>query len=559
MYLQSDRQGLTPEEQPKTLVLLCQTLDGLANGLDVASVSEWLRETDPAVQVEIIDDVCRRPAAISRTSAAQAKRLVLGLCSADYSELEIQSQARKVGLDPLSVEIVNLGAYCALTHPRPLATDRAKLLLAAAVARARAFPGSGPENVKPILLRQHQKVSRRALFTLPPISYRAVASVEAERCASEEGCRQCIEVCPRGALTASDGRVTVDKSACLACGVCLLECPRSAIRLPTHSPPQLKAEMAELLLNPVLDTSQPRALLFVCERNTPALESLGREGFTYPAGWLPVRVPCVGMVPTGWLLQCFALGAAAVGAVTCDGACPFGQRERIEGRLDFCRDLLGLLRGSPGDVRLLKPTSGAEMAETLNQPLEGGAPHRDGHHRDAPRSGPLSAVMALHRLAQEYDAPSTLSLSHAHSPLGAVQIDRDGCTGCGACATTCPTAALALRSEDGRVAITFDPALCTGCAQCDRWCPEQAILIDRVTDLQLLSGGKVTLFEEREVRCEACGNVIGPAAMLRRIEALLYPNGDANSSIMAAITRRCPSCRAIGGRPAGPLEAGRTT
>ena len=136
MYLQSDQQGQTPEDRPKTLVLLCQTLDGLANGLDVASVSEWLRETDPAVQVEIIDDVCRRPAAISRASAAQARRLVLGLCSADYSGLEIQSQARKVGLDPLSVEIVNLGVYCALTHPRPLATDRARLLLAAAVARA---------------------------------------------------------------------------------------------------------------------------------------------------------------------------------------------------------------------------------------------------------------------------------------------------------------------------------------------------------------------------------------------------------------------------------------
>ena len=181
MHLQDDGRGLISRERPKTLVLLCQTLDGLANGVDVASLRGWLHETDPAVQVEIIDDVCRRPAAIARASAAQARRLVLGLCSADYSELEIQSQARKVGIDPLSVEIVSLGAYCALTHPRPLATDRARLLLAAAVARARAFPGSGPENVKPVLLRQHQKVSRRALFTLPPISYRAVASVEAER------------------------------------------------------------------------------------------------------------------------------------------------------------------------------------------------------------------------------------------------------------------------------------------------------------------------------------------------------------------------------------------
>ncbi|MEE8347270.1 MAG: hypothetical protein V3S20_07990, partial [Dehalococcoidia bacterium] len=44
-----------------TLVLLCQTLDELGNGLDLAEVRRWFQETDSAVQIEIVSDLCKRP------------------------------------------------------------------------------------------------------------------------------------------------------------------------------------------------------------------------------------------------------------------------------------------------------------------------------------------------------------------------------------------------------------------------------------------------------------------------------------------------------------------
>ena len=203
-------------------------------------------------------------------------------------------------------------------------------------------------------------------------------------------------------------------------------------------------------------------------------------------------------------------------------------------------------------MRLLTPLSGAEMARTLSLPLEHGVGHRDGERRSAPVSGPAAATGALLRLAEEYDASPTSSLAHPYSPLGIVQIDGDRCTGCGACAEACPTGALALRSGENTVSITFDPTLCNGCFECGGRCPEQAIRIDRVTDLQRLSGGRVSLHEDREVRCQGCDTVIGPAAMLRRIEELLYPNGDSNTKTIAAISLRCPSCRIGSPLPTAP-------
>ncbi len=187
------------------------------------------------------------------------------------------------------------------------------------------------------------------------------------------------------------------------------------------------------------------------------------------------------------------------------------------------------------------------MVQALNQPFEGAVRRRGEGLRSASLSGPLAAARALQSLAEDFDVSPSFALAHPYSPLGIVQIDADRCTGCGACAQACPTGALAFQQEDA-VSLTFDPNLCTGCGQCSGWCPEHIMRIDRVTDLQRLSGGRIPLYEDQEVRCEVCGSVIGPAAMLWRIANILSPMGGANEATISTITRLCPSCRLTGVR-----------
>ena len=48
-----------------------------------------------------------------------------------------------------------------------------------------------------------------------------------------------------------------------------------------------------------------------------------------------------------------------------------------------------------------------------------------------------------------------------------MQVDREKCTGCGACAAVCPSGAV--RMEEGRPVL--DQAICTLCGKCENFCP----------------------------------------------------------------------------------------
>jgi Fe-S-cluster-containing hydrogenase component 2 len=55
---------------------------------------------------------------------------------------------------------------------------------------------------------------------------------------------------------------------------------------------------------------------------------------------------------------------------------------------------------------------------------------------------------------------------------GAIQVDREKCTGCQSCVSTCPFNVMKIHSKVN-VAITCD--LCSGNPQCVHYCPENAL------------------------------------------------------------------------------------
>ncbi|MFQ5897619.1 MAG: 4Fe-4S binding protein [Candidatus Methylomirabilia bacterium] len=517
-------------------ILLCGELESLGNDLDVRAVESWLGERFPEARVVRAPGPCENPESFLNSCPIGSGRLILGLCRS-VDKPELHRHLRKRGRDPFEVEVVALGGYGPQVPPRQEGTEKAKALLGGAMARSRAYSGSHPENIKPIL-SWDQRVSRRSLFTLPPLFYEAVPSISAEACAAKEGCRVCVVACPREAIGPADGRgLTLDKSLCTGCGACVSACPRTAIDLPGASPSQLDAQLAALLGGAPAAPS-PRGIVFVCERGVSTLEALAQKGLPYPAGWFPVEVPCIGMVTPAWLLHSLNLGACAVAVLPCSREeCRFGRPDVVRGRVDCTRELLSMLGASPERVRLLDPSDAPTLARELASLPEPLSSHAGARSNGASLFTPRAATRALLDLADAYGAGRDRSLTHPHSPFGVVEVT-EGCTACGACVQACPTGSLALERDREGLALTFEAGLCIGCGECVPVCPESVVRVEQVTDLLRLSRGKHALYRDSEARCEKCGGPVAPRAMLDRIGALL-----GNNPAISTITQYCLPCR----------------
>jgi len=545
-----------------TLVLLC---NGLANPkwrLNLEELGTFLESVFPGVAIEVAPDLCQRLEQVSSIVARRhAARAVFGLCSADYNQVALQTCAKKAGLDPLGLEVVPLGMLCGMAHPQPHSTQKAKALLSAAVAKGRAFQGSRPEQEKLCFMPSDLKVSRRSLLTVPPMSYRPVPGIHQERCAAEAGCSLCATACPRQALQVMGRGLFLDKTRCESCGLCLSVCPRGAVDLPGWSLSQLESQLAALLDSGTLCLGD-FGILFTCQRAVPKLEELAHQGVSYSHQWLPMAIPCLGMVTPAWILQALARGAQAVALLFCGAACPFGQASTIAGRVDFCRTLLRLLGRAPDLVRLAAVSQTKGLLQILEKP--------PAQQRNDPRSRlekplclatPEGSLTAIQYLAGVAGASLDLAVGHTHSPFGLLEFRSDGCTGCLACVERCPTGALASERSGDELAITYAASQCVGCGICAESCPEcatQVLRVNRVTDLGILSRGRVVLYRDRSVICEGCKRAIGSRALVKRLERLL---AESSVAFGAHIARYCPSCRsalAAGVRPRPSHRGGET-
>lgn len=519
---------------PHVGVGLCGDLEH-EHGLALAAVAAALEESSSNVRVEVVPGLCRSPDQVaSLVSRTEASQVALGLCARPTRNDEFQTWARKAGLDPFALELVDLeGADGAET---------AGLVLAGAVARLRAFPGSRPEELKLRLVSFEQRRTRRSLFSLPPTTYAAVASIEEASCLGQQHCGHCISTCPFSAIGSVGVKVIVDRERCESCGLCVTACPTNAIGLPGSALSQYEAEIAALLL-----ADQPNLLVTCRQAASTQAEGNGRAALS--AGWLPVEVPCLGMVTPGWILQALARGASTVALLGCGERCRSDRATVSRERMDFVRELLRLLGESAPSQRVLwmDPDFALTQADA--------SPSRTRDRTDDRALSllePAATTAAAVKLAERYEARPVVSLTHAGSPLGMVRLREETCTACGACPAVCPTEALlSEQGARGETIISFDAGRCVACGNCVRVCPEQALdtlSVDSGIDVLALTRGRVVLKRAQSASCRRCGGPIAPDAMLNRIRTLLGTD-DTSGPLIATLTELCSDCRALESTP----------
>lgn len=512
---------------PRLAVALCDDLEG-SGKVEVQLLARELERLEPGAHVEIVPDLCHGPDRAAEVIVrAHSDRLLLGVCARPQAPHDFQARARRAGLDPFALAFVELGGAPDL--------DTAARIAAAAVARLRAFPGSRPAQLKLRLLSFEHRRSRRSLFTLPPSTYEPVASVDRGSCIGEARCGLCVQACPFGAIAIAGSKAAVDREACASCGVCVTSCPAGAIELPGASLSQVEAEISVLL-----EAEAPR-LVFACRGARQ--DTTG--GTPLSAGWLPVEVPCLGMVTPGWILQALARGASTVALVGCGERCRSGSAAACRDRVDFVRELLRLLgESSPARaVTLLAadaelPSPGAGTTAPPSRLADGAVTLLE----------PDATTEATANFAQRHGARMAATLVHAGSPLGIVGIREETCTACGACTAVCPTEALRYEEgAEGEAVVSFEAAQCIACGNCVPVCPEGAfetLGLRAGIELAALATGRIVLKRAASVRCRRCRAAIAPEAMLTRIRTMLG-NGEESAALVATVTELCSDCRAL--------------
>jgi len=409
--------------------------------------------------------------------------------------------------------------------------ERVKLLLWAQVMRQSVSGQIPPQGWKLRFAKPQDEISRRELFEMIVPEYQVIPYVESDRCIGGERCHLCHERCPFDAIVIRDEQISIDGLKCQACGACTAVCPHNAVVYSTFTLDQLEQEMKGLLLSggKILE---PRMIALVCQGSKP-------NQHRYPANMLPIELPCLMVASPQLMLRAFDLGAQGLAVISDKEGCQFGfDLDKWQGNIQFVQELLkryGIkaerikaFRGD--DLKQELAQFAEEIAELHPTPLQSAISTEEN----------LNLPALIYRLGKKLGIPQEGTIAAGSVPFGKLELDSTQCTGCGVCASNCPTEALTfLPSSDGdSYQMLFHHQSCVGCGQCVKICPEECLYLENILELDRLGAPPEAIFTDGLVSCEECRAPIAPMAMIESVRAKITAVGGLNYKLEV-----CPSCR----------------
>lgn len=294
-------------------------------------------------------------------------------------------------------------------------------------------------------------------------------------------CRACESVCPVKAIRVGETAIELTEN-CARCGRCAAACPMGALAHPGFSVPETPRENG-------------RSLSVDCWKVPGKLSPDGS-----------VRVPCLGGMSAGRILELAAAGAVSLELLDrgwCYVCSAGSSREHpAHASLEQARSLLdavGLdasrlptLRVVPLPLHLMPVEIPAPTTETK-------LGRRGFFSMLAAKTAitvdkvmPLAQAASLRR--RGFEKKPVPSLERERLLLGTALIGKDtgvtppyalfyrvgvtnACNNHQLCASVCPTGALAVFEEEHRTELMFDTRICIGCDECRAICPSGALSV----------------------------------------------------------------------------------
>ncbi len=397
--------------------------------------------------------------------------------------------------------------------------------------------------------------------------------------AGEQGCNECVDACPHGAVDRpAEDEVSFDLGSCQNCGACTSSCPTGATKLDEPGNERIAREVEALLyssddggfVSSLLGGSDPGIdtpiVAFVCsEQAQEALREYGRMAASGQAAVeyppiLPVEVNCADTVGEAHVLHALAAGADGVAVVGCGGSClhsgPDPKAELVERLNQATSDLglgerVGFFAPEPGQPSAFVEELSAFATDTLEEsPIPAGEHEATGEIDDPDRENPpfdshgwtLESVRAI----TEHVDPER-EVIRGLKDFGVVEVE-DGCTLTPTCSSYCPTDALR-RTDMG---LEFNHERCVNCGLCEDVCVEDVMSVSDGLDLSLLPENRTgeepswtELYEGSMLACAGCGKEFTSEATADAIEDRI---GDTVSGMAPnaeeSIFDYCSDCRA---------------
>ena len=378
------------------------------------------------------------------------------------------------------------------------------------------------------------------------------------------GCSACIDVCSTGAIRSifknGQGSVEVNPNLCMGCGACSTVCPSGAMRYNYPSVPHQGKELKTLAsvfhaeAKKLNQSVAPSLLLHALKAGTRMIDGLGRSAHVMPKQYeglpsfvIPYGIEHIASTGLDLWLGALTYGFAEVIMLLSGDEDP-AYRAALEEQAQLANAILQaygfeariqlVMADSVDDLQGLSKAMGTlrqrGALDVMCTPASYGLSNQKRETLEA----------ALEHLQKQAKTPLPelgVSLPN-NSLLGGLAINKDACTLCMSCVSSCPEGAL-LDNPDEPI-LSFIEKHCVQCGICAQTCPEHALtLMPRLQTVEQRKQ-KVVLNETQAFHCISCGKPFGTAKMVDLMLTKLGAHGAFAGAAMDRL-KMCGDCRVV--------------